>query len=123
MWFVEWSSLAREEIRRLPTYARVRIMHAIQQWLRSAPFDDNGNRIKRIENLKIPWSENRWTWQLKVDPYRVFYDPMEMLPDERESEIEGVIVIQAVRFKPHGARTEDILYENRGYSRSEEPSE
>jgi mRNA-degrading endonuclease RelE of RelBE toxin-antitoxin system len=108
MWDIDWSRRALENLRAVPAFHRRRILLGIDDWLMSSPNRPNRKRIKRLEHLRVPWSEEEGTWQLRVDPYRVFYDLVEFFPDEREG-ATGLVLVQAVCLKPHGAKTEDIL--------------
>ncbi|HSF17656.1 MAG TPA: type II toxin-antitoxin system RelE/ParE family toxin [Vicinamibacteria bacterium] len=51
-------------------------------------------------NLIPPWGDELPVWELRVGDYCVFYDV---------SEEEKVVYVRAVRRKPGGRRTKDIL--------------
>ena len=62
---------------------------------------------KLVLHLQASWSsEDGPLWQLKVEPYRIFYD---ILPAPQGSSAEGLVRIQAVRLKPRSQVTEDIV--------------
>ncbi len=92
-----WSPDAVDDLASLPTYARPRILDEVEEQLAIAP-GAKSRRRKFIKGLIPPWSTEDGFWQLRVDPYRVFYDVE-----------EGVAIIRAVRDKPHGMMTEEIL--------------
>ena len=58
------------------------------------------NRRKPLPNLAHPWEAVPPIWELRVGEYRVFYDV---------SEVDHIIRVLAVRHKPPGKRTEEIL--------------
>ena len=47
-----------------------------------------------------PWHAEPPIWELRVGDYRVFYDV---------AEAEKIVYIRAVRLKPHGLTTGDII--------------
>ena len=51
-------------------------------------------------NLIPPWDAVPPIWELRVGEYRVFYDV---------SEEEKTVYVRAIRKKPQGKRTEEIL--------------
>jgi hypothetical protein len=55
---------------------------------------------KRLDNLVSPWETAALIWELRIGEYRVFYDV---------SDAESVVYVRAVRRKPPGTKTEDIL--------------
>jgi len=55
---------------------------------------------KPLANLIPPWTAELPIWELRVGAYRVFYDV---------SEEEKVVYVRAVRKKPAGTTTEEIL--------------
>lgn len=96
---IEWDEEALEELGRLRAYDRQRIVDAIETHLILAP-DELQGPVKYIDTLIPPWSEAPGIWQLSVVPFRIFYD---VFRDERR------VCVQAVRRKPHGKQTKDIL--------------
>jgi len=96
---VEWDEEAFEDFERLRAYDRQRISATIEAHLILTP-DEVQGPIKYIDTLIPPWSESPGIWQLSVIPFRIFYD---VFRDERR------VYVQAVRRKPHGKQTKDIL--------------
>src|SRR5215216_5598939 len=87
------------DIASIPPYHLRRIKAAIEEHLSRQPFVPSTRR-KSILGLHPPWAETAVPfWQLRVDPYRVFYD---------EDGSDGVLV-RMIRLKPQGKRTEDVL--------------
>lgn len=94
--------LARDAIRdinKLPAFHRSRILDEIERQLTHEPTSPSRNR-KVLINLIPPWDAEPPIWELRVGDFRVFYDV---------SEKEATIFVRAVRLKPAGQRTEDIL--------------
>ena len=88
-----------QDLKRIPLFYRNRILDAIEIQLTNTPDAPTKNR-KLLENLITPWEAVPPIWELRVGEYRVFYDV---------SEEEAVVYIRAIRRKPRGKRTEDIL--------------
>jgi mRNA-degrading endonuclease RelE of RelBE toxin-antitoxin system len=88
-----------QDLKRIPVFHRNRILDAIETQLATTPDAPTKNR-KLLENLITPWEAVPPIWELRVGEYRVFYDV---------SEEEAVVYIRAIRRKPRGKRTEDIL--------------
>jgi mRNA-degrading endonuclease RelE of RelBE toxin-antitoxin system len=80
-------------------YYRNQILDEIEEQLTHEPTIKTRNR-KRLENLIPPWQTVMSIWELRVGEYRVFYDV---------SLTESVVYVRAVRRKPRGTKTEDIL--------------
>jgi len=55
---------------------------------------------KLLDNLVSPWQTVAPIWELRIGEYRVFYD---------FSAAESIVYVRAVRRKPPGTKTEDIL--------------
>ena len=55
---------------------------------------------KRLAGLVLPWTAEPPVWELRVGQFRVFY---------AVSEGEETVYLRAVRKKPSGAATENIL--------------
>ena len=90
---------AKADVRRLTAAHRKLVLSAIRQHLVDRPAVEEGNK-KVLRGLKPPWIQVRPVWQLTVVPFRVFYDV-----DAQA----GEVIINAVREKRAGAKTEDIL--------------
>jgi mRNA-degrading endonuclease RelE of RelBE toxin-antitoxin system len=74
-------------------------LDAIETQLTNTPDARTKNR-KLLENLITPWEAVPPNWELRVGEYQVFYDV---------SEEEAVVYIRAIRRRPRGKRTEEIL--------------
>lgn len=83
----------------MTAYHRGKVLEAIETQLVSEPAIPTRNR-KPLVNLIPPWTADPPIWELRVGDYRVFYD----VSDE-----ESVVYVRAIRRKPRGIRTEDIL--------------
>ena len=83
----------------LPTFHRSSVIHAIQTQLVDTPMVRTRNR-KPLANLIPPWTAELPIWELGVGAYRVFYDV---------SDQDRVVYVRAVRKKPAGTTTEEIL--------------
>lgn len=92
-----WSAEAIEDLGNLPAASRSRLLDEVGVHLSSRPGSESRKR-KFIRGLLPPWSSEAGFWQLRVDPYRIFYDVE-----------NGVAVIRAIREKPHGKTTKEIL--------------
>ena len=89
----------RKDLQRLPAFHRSGVIHPIETQLVDTPMVRTRNR-KPLANLIPPWTAELPIWELRVGAYRVFYDV---------SEEEKVVYVRAVRKKPAGTRTEEIL--------------
>jgi len=87
------------DLRKLSAYRRGIVLGAIESSLRDEPTKASRNR-KILMTLTPPWPAEAPIRELRVGEYRVFYDV---------AEAEHVVYIRAIRRKPPGARTEDIL--------------
>jgi len=67
--------------------------------LRGEPDVETRNR-KQLASLVPPWTAEPPIWELRVGEYRVFYDV---------SQEDSVVYVRAVRKKPFGRTTEEIL--------------
>lgn len=74
-------------------------MDAMEKQLVHTPDTPTRNR-KLLSKLVPPWVAVQPVWELRVGDYRVFYDV---------SVEEAVVYVRAVRKKPAGKKTEDIL--------------
>jgi mRNA-degrading endonuclease RelE of RelBE toxin-antitoxin system len=88
-----------DDLRKIRIYYRNQIFDAIEEQLVHEPSGRTRNR-KLLENLIPPRQMVAPIWELRVGEYRVFYDI---------SETESVVYVRAVRRKPRGTKTEDIL--------------
>lgn len=87
------------DLKKLSAYHRKAVLDAIEIQLRAEPTTETRNR-KQLASLVPPWTAEPPIWELRVGEYRVFYDV---------SEEESVVYVRAVRRKPPGKTTEEIL--------------
>ena len=88
-----------KDLQRLPAFHRTRVIHAIETQLTATPMVRTCNR-KPLANLTPPWTAELPIWELRVGAFRVFYD---VSGEERR------VYVRAVRKKPAGMTTEEIL--------------
>jgi mRNA-degrading endonuclease RelE of RelBE toxin-antitoxin system len=96
---IQFAEGVEEDLKKVRIYYRNQILDAIEEQLAHEPGLRTRNR-KLLENLIPPWQAVTPIWELRVGEYRVFYDV---------SETESVVYVRAVRRKPRGTKTEDIL--------------
>jgi mRNA-degrading endonuclease RelE of RelBE toxin-antitoxin system len=96
---IRFTQSVEEDLRNIRIYYRNQILDAIEKQLVHEPDTRTRNR-KLLENLIPPWQTVAPIWELRVGEYRVFYDV---------SPTESVVYVRAVRRKPRGTKTEDIL--------------
>ena len=96
---IRFAEGVEEDLRNIRIYYRNQILDAIEEQLAREPETRTRNR-KLLENLIPPWQTVAPIWELRVGDYRVFYDV---------SAAESVVYVRAVRRKPRGTKTEDIL--------------
>jgi mRNA-degrading endonuclease RelE of RelBE toxin-antitoxin system len=99
MYAIRYDAGAADEIRGLAAYYQRRILAEIKTHLMRTP-TVRTNRRKPLPNLAHPWEAVPPIWELRVGEYRVFYDV---------SEVDHIVRVLAVRHKPPGKRTEEIL--------------
>jgi len=88
-----------KDLQKLPAFHRSGVIRAIETRLVDTPMARTRNR-KPLANLVPPWTAELPIWELRVGAYRVFYDV---------SEEERVVYVRAVKKKPAGRTTEEIL--------------
>jgi mRNA-degrading endonuclease RelE of RelBE toxin-antitoxin system len=96
---IRFAEGVEEDLRNIRIYYRNQILDAIEKQLAHEPGTRTRNR-KLLENLIPPWQMVAPIWELRVGEYRLFYDV---------SPAESVVYVRAVRRKPRGTKTEDIL--------------
>jgi mRNA-degrading endonuclease RelE of RelBE toxin-antitoxin system len=96
---IRFAEGVEKDLRNIRIYYRNQILDAIEQQLAHEPNTRTRNR-KLLENLIPPWQTLAPIWELRVGEYRVLYDV---------SVTESVVYVRAVRRKPRGTKTEDIL--------------
>ena len=99
MFEIRFAEGVEDDLRKIRIYYRNQILDAIEEQLAHEPGIRTRNR-KLLENLIPPWQTVAPIWELRVGEYRVFYDI---------SSTESVVDVRAVRRKPRGTKTEDIL--------------
>lgn len=87
------------DLRGLAVYRRNILLEAIESQLAHEPIAPTRHR-KMLVNLVPPWDAVPPIWELRVREYRVFCDV---------SEAEQTVFVRAIRRKPPGKRTEEIL--------------
>jgi len=90
---------AEEDLKKLSAFHRGTVLDAIERHLPTEPSRLSRNR-KLLIGLVPPWTAEPPIWELRVGDYRVFYDV---------EEEEQVVYIRAIRKKPAGRTTEEIL--------------
>jgi mRNA-degrading endonuclease RelE of RelBE toxin-antitoxin system len=96
---IRFAEGVEEDLKSIRIYYRNQILDAIEEQLAYEPDTRTRNR-KLLENLIPPWRTVASIWELRIGEYRVFYDL---------SPTESVVYVRAVRRKPRGAKTEEIL--------------
>ena len=99
MFEIRFAESVEDDLRKIQVYYRNRILDSIEEQLTYEPETATRNR-KLLENLSPPWQTVAPIWELRVGEYRVFYDV---------SATESVVYVRAVRKKPPGTKTEDVL--------------
>ncbi len=99
MFEIRFAEGVEEDLRKIRIYYRNQILDAVEEQLAREPDIRTRNR-KLLENLIPPWQNVASIWELRVGEYRIFYDV---------SPTEPVVYARAVRRKPRGTKTEDIL--------------
>lgn len=88
-----------KDLKRIPAYYRQMVLDAVESRLCNEPTRATQNR-KLLVNLIPPWDAEPPIWELSVGNYRIFYD----VSDE-----EMTVDVRAIRKKPPGRTTEEIL--------------
>lgn len=96
---IRFAEDVEDDLAKIPVYYRNRIMDAVERQRAHTPDTPTRHR-KLLSKLIPPWEAVLPVWELRVGDYRVFYDA---------SNEEDVVYVRAVRKKPPGRKTEDIL--------------
>ena len=99
MFRILFSDDVEKDLKKISGYYRNRILDKIEKQLLNEPTVPTRNRNLLI-NLVPPWESVSVIWELRIGDYRIFYDV-----DEAKKEL----YIRAVRKKPHGKTTKEIL--------------
>lgn len=87
------------DLRGLSAYRRNILLEAIESQLAHTPIAPTRHR-KMLVNLVPPWDAVPPIWELRVGEYRAFYDV---------AEEDKTVFVRAIRRKPPGKKTEEIL--------------
>lgn len=99
MFRILFAAAVEGDLKAIAPYHRNRILDEIEESLAHEPTVPSRNR-KLLVNLLPPWEATSLVWELRSGDYRVFYDV----------DPAGLTVnIRAIRKKPRGKTTEDIL--------------
>jgi mRNA-degrading endonuclease RelE of RelBE toxin-antitoxin system len=96
---IRFAEDVEKDLKALSAYHRKAVLDTIEIQLRAEPMTETRNR-KQLASLVPPWTAEPPIWELRVGEHRVFYDV---------SEDERVVYVRAVRRKPPGKTTEEIL--------------
>jgi mRNA-degrading endonuclease RelE of RelBE toxin-antitoxin system len=99
MYEIRFAEDVEVDLARIPVYYRKQIMSAMEKQLAHTPDTPTRNR-KLLSNLVPPWEFVQPVWELRIGDYRVFYDV---------STENAVVYVRAVRKKPAGKKTEEVL--------------
>ena len=99
MFEIRFAEGVEEDLRKIRSFYRNQILDAIEEQLTHEPNMRTKNR-KLLDNLVSLWQTVAPIWELRIGEYRVFYD---------FSAAESIVYVRAVRRKPPGTKTEDIL--------------
>lgn len=99
MFNIRFAEGVAQDLKRIPVFYRNQILDAIKRQLVNTPDSETRNR-KILTKLLPPWEGIEPVWELRVGEYRVFYDI---------SRDDITVYVRAVRRKPLGKKTEDII--------------
>ena len=99
MYALRFAAGVASDLKRIRAFERSRIVESMESQLLEEPTTPTRHR-KLLVNLVPPWSGELPVWEFRVGEYRIFYDV---------SEDEEIVYVRAVRKKPPGKRTEEIL--------------
>ncbi len=99
MYVLEYAEGVTEDLARLRAFERAHMLDRIESQLRHQPTQETRNR-KILVGLLPPWDHLEPVWELRIGPYRVFYDVDESV---------SVVYVRAVRRKSPHKTTEEIL--------------
>ena len=96
---IKYSTDVADDLARVRTDQRARILDRIEVQLRQEPTRPSRNR-KMLVGLVPPWQHVKPVWELRIGEYRVFYDVEEKA---------ATVVVRAIRHKPPHKTLEEIL--------------
>jgi mRNA-degrading endonuclease RelE of RelBE toxin-antitoxin system len=99
VFIIRFAESIAEDFAAVRAFERGHLLDQIERQLSHEPTSETRNR-KILRGLTPPWEHVQPVWELRVHEYRVFYDV---------DETAGEVVIRAVRRKPPGKTTEEIL--------------
>ena len=99
MFSIRFAEGVGEDLDKIRVYYRNQILAAIKKQLTYTP--ESPTRIRKLlPNLIPTWEAVPPIWELRIGEYRVFYGV---------SSEEEVVYVRAVRRKPAGKKSEEIL--------------
>ncbi len=99
MFTVLFSRDVENDLKTISVFYRNKILDEIKKQLTQNPTSLTKNK-KVLVNLIPPWEADSKVWEMRVGEYRVFYDVDESIQ---------TVFIRAIRKKPPGITTEEIL--------------
>jgi mRNA-degrading endonuclease RelE of RelBE toxin-antitoxin system len=99
VFIIRFAQGVAQDLKKIPVFYRNRIVDAIEKQLFNTPDSPTRNR-KLLANLTPPWEGSEPVWELRIGEFRVFYDV---------SRGDHIVYVRAVRRKPSGKKTEEIL--------------
>ena len=99
MYSIRFAEGVEKDLDKIRVYYRNQILTTIKKQLTYTPEFPTRNR-KLLPNLILTWEAVPPIWELRIGEYRVFYDV---------STEKDVVYVRAVRRKPTGKKSEEIL--------------
>ncbi len=99
MYDIRYAEGVADDLADLRALERSQILDRIDEQLRRQPAEPTRNK-KVLPALTPPWEHVPPVWKLRIGEYRLFYDV-----DEKDC----TVTIRAIRHKPPGTTTEEIL--------------
>jgi mRNA-degrading endonuclease RelE of RelBE toxin-antitoxin system len=99
MYDIRYAEEIADDLADLRAFERAQILDRVEEQLRYQPGQSTRNK-KELPSLTPPWEHVPPVWELRIGEYRVFYD----IDDK-----ENTVTIRAIRHKPPGRTTEEIL--------------
>lgn len=99
---VQLDQPARSELERLRSYGQRRITDAMRAHLTDTPHVETRNRKRFRREQRADFRYTPPLWELRVGDFRVLYDV---------DVSEETVFVHAVRHKPPGTTTEEVLNE------------
>ncbi len=99
MFTIRYAESVADDLADVRAFERRRLLDEINRQLSHEPARETRNK-KVLRGLTTPWQHLEPVWELRVDPFRVFYDV---------DVAAGQVVVRAVRRKLPHKTTEEIL--------------